>query len=85
MYLKCCKGPNRWFEYFTKNSITTQTLLRRGGILQVQDTTKKEDKKDVKMSRLEKKMNMGEGLSSLLQIVIVIISCLSNKLCDYMC
>ena len=50
MWLKCGKGPNKWFECFAKNPITTRTGPKKGDILQVRDTTKEDKKKDVKIS-----------------------------------
>ena len=59
MCLKCGKGPHRWFECFAKNPITTRTVPKKGGIPQVRDTTKKEDKKDVKISAVGKEDEYG--------------------------
>ena len=59
MCLKCGKGPHKWFECFAKNPITTRTVTKKGGIPQVQDTTKKEDKNDVKISVVGKEDEYG--------------------------
>jgi hypothetical protein len=49
MCLKCGKGPHKWFECFAKEPITTRTVPKVKGVPQVKDT-RKEDKKDVKIS-----------------------------------
>ena len=53
MYLKCGKGPHKWYECFSKQPVTTKSVPKKKGILQVQDTSKdkkKDDQKDVKIS-----------------------------------
>jgi len=50
MYLKCGKGPHKWFECFAKEPITTKTIPKKKGIPQVQDTSKPNTNKDVKIS-----------------------------------
>ena len=50
MYLKCGKGPYKWFEYYAKNPIATRTVPKKGGVPQVWDTSKKQKTKEVKIS-----------------------------------
>ena len=54
MCLQCGKGPHMCFECFTKNPITTCTVPKKGGIPQVQDTSKEDKKKNVKISGVGK-------------------------------
>ena len=48
--LKCGKGPNKWFECYAKNPITTRTVPKNGGVPQVRDTSKKQKTEEVKIS-----------------------------------
>ena len=41
MCLKCGKGPLKWCEYYAKNPVTTRIVLKKGGVPQVRDTSKK--------------------------------------------
>ena len=50
MCLKCWKGPHKWFEAYAKNPITTRTVLKKGGVPQVRDTSKKQKTEEVKIS-----------------------------------
>ena len=50
MCLKCGKGPNKWFECYGKNPITTRTVHKKGGVPQVRDTLKKQKTEEVKIS-----------------------------------
>ena len=59
MCLKCGKGPHKSLECFAKNPITTQTIPKKGGILQVRNTTKEDKKKDVKISAVGKQDEYG--------------------------
>ena len=49
MCLKCGKGSHKWYECFAKEPITTKTVPKVKGVLQVKDT-RKEEKKDVMIS-----------------------------------
>ena len=49
MCLKCGKGPHKWQKCFAKEPITTKTVPKIKGVPQVKDT-RKEEKKDVKIS-----------------------------------
>ena len=66
MCLMCSKGPYKWFEYFAKNPITTWTVLKKGGILEVQDMTKKENKKNVEIFAVRKEDEYGGKIIELL-------------------
>ena len=68
MCLKCGKGPHRWFGGFAKNPITTRMVPKKGGIPQLRDTTKKEDKKDIKISAVGKE---DEYRGRMIELVIV--------------
>ena len=62
MCLKCGKGPHKWFECFSKQPVTTKTVPKKKGILQVQDASKdkkKDDKKDVKISTVGMEVEYG--------------------------
>ena len=48
--LKCGKGPHQWFECYAKNPVVTRTVPKKGGVLQVRDTLKKERTEEVKIS-----------------------------------
>ena len=50
MCLKCGKGPHKWYECWAKAPVTTRTVPKKKCIPQVRDTSKKEDKKEVKIS-----------------------------------
>ena len=50
MCLKCGKGPHKWYECWAKAPVTTRTVPKKKGIPQVRDTSKKEKKKEVKIS-----------------------------------
>jgi hypothetical protein len=50
MCLKCGKGPHKWYECWAKSPVTTRTTPKKGGVPQVRDTSKKDDKKEVKIS-----------------------------------
>ena len=50
MCLKCGKGPNKWFECYAKDPITTRTVPKKPGVPQVWDTSKKQKTEEVKIS-----------------------------------
>ena len=47
--LKYGKGPNKWFECYVKNPIRTRTVLKKGGVPPVRDTSKKQKTEEVKI------------------------------------
>ena len=62
MCLKCGNGPYKWFECLLRQLVTTKTVPKKKGILQVQDTSqdkKKDDRKDVKISAVAMKDEYG--------------------------
>ena len=50
MCLKCGKCPDKCFESYAKNSIVTGTVLTKGRIPQVRDTSNKQQRDDVNIS-----------------------------------
>ena len=59
MCLKCGKGPHEWFECYSKNSITTRTVPKKGVVPQVRDTLKKQKREEVKVSTVGMKDEYG--------------------------
>ena len=43
-------GPHKWFECYAKNPVVTRTVLKKGGVPQVRDTSKKQNTEEVKIS-----------------------------------
>ena len=48
--LKFGKGPQKWFECYAKDLITTRTVPKKGGVPQVRDTSKKQKTEEVTIS-----------------------------------
>ena len=50
MCLNCGKGPQKWFECYTKNPVDIRMVPQNKCVPQVRDTSKKQTMEDVKIS-----------------------------------